>query len=58
MEHFKYFIAGGGMAADAAVTGIRSLDAAGPIAVVSTENASRDFKDARTIKEKGISYVA
>jgi NADPH-dependent 2,4-dienoyl-CoA reductase/sulfur reductase-like enzyme len=38
MEHFKYFIVGGGMTADAAVTGIRSLDATGSIAVVSTES--------------------
>ena len=38
MEYFKYFIVGGGMTADAAVTGIRSLDATGSIAVVSTES--------------------
>jgi 3-phenylpropionate/trans-cinnamate dioxygenase ferredoxin reductase component len=37
MEHFKYFIVGGGMTADAAVTGIRSIDATGSIALVSAE---------------------
>ena len=38
MEHFKYFIVGGGMTADAAVAGIRSIDAAGSIALVSAES--------------------
>ena len=38
MEHFKYFIVGGGMTADAAVSGIRSVDATGSIALVSTES--------------------
>jgi NADPH-dependent 2,4-dienoyl-CoA reductase/sulfur reductase-like enzyme len=37
MEHFKYFIVGGGMTADAAVSGIRSVDATGSIALASTE---------------------
>jgi NADPH-dependent 2,4-dienoyl-CoA reductase/sulfur reductase-like enzyme len=37
MEHFKYFIVGGGMTADAAVTGIRSIDATGSIALVTKE---------------------
>ena len=37
MEHFKYLIVGGGMTADAAVQGIRSVDAAGSIALVSAE---------------------
>lgn len=37
MEHFKYVIIGGGMTADAAVAGIRSIDGRGSIALVSTE---------------------
>jgi 3-phenylpropionate/trans-cinnamate dioxygenase ferredoxin reductase subunit len=37
MYEFKYLIVGGGMAADAAVQGIRSLDSSGSIAVVSAE---------------------
>jgi NADPH-dependent 2,4-dienoyl-CoA reductase/sulfur reductase-like enzyme len=37
MERFKYLIVGGGMTADAAVTGIRSMDATGSIALVSRE---------------------
>ena len=37
MEHFQYFIVGGGMTADAAVAGIRSIDATGSIALVSAE---------------------
>src|SRR5688500_17688394 len=37
MEQFKYFIVGGGMAADAAVSGIRSVDPTGSIALVSGE---------------------
>lgn len=38
MEHFKYFIVGGGVTADSAVSGIRSMDATGSIAVASTES--------------------
>ena len=37
MEDFKYLIVGGGMAADAVVGGIRSVDAAGSIGVVGAE---------------------
>jgi 3-phenylpropionate/trans-cinnamate dioxygenase ferredoxin reductase component len=38
MESCKYLIIGGGLAADAAVRGIRELDAKGSIRVVSDEN--------------------
>jgi 3-phenylpropionate/trans-cinnamate dioxygenase ferredoxin reductase component len=38
MEHYKYLIVGGGMTADAAVRGIRELDSAGLIGVISTES--------------------
>jgi len=37
MEHFKYLIVGGGMTADAAVRGIRSVDPSGKIGVISAE---------------------
>lgn len=37
MEHFKYLIVGGGMTADSAVHGIRSLDSSGKIGVISAE---------------------
>lgn len=37
MERFKYLIVGGGMTADAAVSGIRSVDATGLIALLSAE---------------------
>lgn len=37
MSHYRYLIAGGGMAADAAVRGIRSLDEEGSIGIVSEE---------------------
>jgi 3-phenylpropionate/trans-cinnamate dioxygenase ferredoxin reductase component len=37
MDHYKYLIIGGGMTADAAVQGIRRVDAAGKIAVISAE---------------------
>jgi NADPH-dependent 2,4-dienoyl-CoA reductase/sulfur reductase-like enzyme len=37
MSHYKYLIIGGGMAADAAVRGIRELDANGSIALISME---------------------
>jgi 3-phenylpropionate/trans-cinnamate dioxygenase ferredoxin reductase component len=38
MEHYKYLIIGGGMTADAAVQGIRSVDAASKIGVISAES--------------------
>ncbi len=38
MERQKYLIVGGGLAADAAIRGIRELDTAGSILVVSDEN--------------------
>ncbi len=38
MEHFRYLIVGGGMAADAAVKAIRELDTEGNIAVVSADS--------------------
>jgi len=37
MPHYDYLIIGGGMTADAAVQGIRELDAAGSIGIVSME---------------------
>lgn len=37
MEHVKYLIIGGGLAADAAVRGIREIDRAGSILIVSDE---------------------
>jgi NADPH-dependent 2,4-dienoyl-CoA reductase/sulfur reductase-like enzyme len=37
MQHYKYLIVGGGMTGDAAVQGIRSVDAAGRIGIISTE---------------------
>jgi 3-phenylpropionate/trans-cinnamate dioxygenase ferredoxin reductase subunit len=37
MEHYKYLIVGGGMTGDAAVRGIRKLDADGSIAMFSLE---------------------
>jgi hypothetical protein len=36
MQHYTYVIVGGGMAADAAVAGIRSHDQSGTIGVLST----------------------
>lgn len=38
MQHYKYLIIGGGMTADAAVQGIRSVDAASKIGVISAES--------------------
>ena len=38
MQHFQYLIVGGGMTADAAVSGIRERDRDGTIAVLSSEN--------------------
>ncbi len=38
MSHYKYLIIGGGMAADAAVRGIREFDANGSIALISMES--------------------
>lgn len=38
MKRFKYLIVGGGMAADAAVQGIRSVDPSGSAALVSAES--------------------
>ena len=37
MPHYKYLIIGGGMTADAAVHGIREIDANGPIGLISQE---------------------
>ena len=37
MEHYKYLLVGGGMAADAAVDGIREVDADGSIGLISAE---------------------
>lgn len=37
MAHYNYLIIGGGMTADAAVHGIREVDAAGTIGVISME---------------------
>ena len=37
MEHYKYLIVGGGMAADSAVRGIRELDSSGSIGLISAE---------------------
>lgn len=38
MQHFKYLLIGGGMTADAAIKGIRSLDDQGSIGMISAEN--------------------
>jgi NADPH-dependent 2,4-dienoyl-CoA reductase/sulfur reductase-like enzyme len=38
MPHYTYLIIGGGMAADAAVRGIRDIDATGPIGLIGTES--------------------
>jgi 3-phenylpropionate/trans-cinnamate dioxygenase ferredoxin reductase subunit len=38
MLHYKYLIIGGGMTADAAVRGIREVDAAGSIGLISAEH--------------------
>src|SRR3990172_8493406 len=37
MRHYKYFLLGGGMTADAAARGIRELDADGSIGLISAE---------------------
>lgn len=37
VRHYRYLVVGGGMAADAAVRGIREVDSSGEIAVVSAE---------------------
>ena len=37
MNHFDYILIGGGMSADAAARGIRSLDSTGSIALFSAE---------------------
>lgn len=37
MAHYPYLIVGGGMTADAAVRGIRELDAAGSIGLIGDE---------------------
>ena len=39
MEHFKYLIVGGGMTAASAVEGIRSVDSAGKIGIISAETS-------------------
>lgn len=38
MKHYKYIVVGGGMTADAAVTGIREIDETGTIAILSSES--------------------
>ena len=38
MQHYKYLIIGGGMTADAAVQGIRGVDAVGKIGVIGAES--------------------
>src|SRR6476660_7880662 len=38
MPDYKYLIVGGGMTADAAVTGIREVDASGNIGIISAES--------------------
>ena len=38
MEHYSYLIVGGGMAADAAVNGIREQDSSGTIGIISEES--------------------
>src|SRR5215467_12276380 len=38
MRNYKYLIVGGGMTADAAVSGIRELDSKGSLAVISAES--------------------
>ncbi len=40
MKKYKYLIVGGGMSADSAVRGIRSIDSAGSICLVSEESVS------------------
>ncbi len=40
MPHYKYLIVGGGMTADAAVDGIREVDAKGSIGIISDEKDS------------------
>ena len=37
MQHYKYLIIGGGMTGDAAAQGIRSVDPAGTIGIISAE---------------------
>ena len=37
MDNYKYLILGGGMAANAAIRGIREIDPAGPIGMVSLD---------------------
>lgn len=37
MQKYKYLIVGGGMTADAAVSGIRELDANGSIGLISAD---------------------
>ena len=37
VEHFRYLIVGGGMAADASVAGIREIDADGSVGLVGAE---------------------
>jgi NADPH-dependent 2,4-dienoyl-CoA reductase/sulfur reductase-like enzyme len=38
MQHYRYLIIGGGMTADAAVRGIRELDADGSIGIITAED--------------------
>ncbi len=40
MAHYPYLIIGGGMTADAAVRGIRELDATGAIGLIGAETDS------------------
>ena len=39
MQHSKYLIVGGGMTADAAITGIREVDPSGSVTVISAGTA-------------------
>ncbi len=51
MAHSKYLIVGGGLAADAALRGIREVDATGPITVIGDE---RDLPYDRPPLSKGL----
>lgn len=71
MKHYKYLIVGGGMTADAAVNGIRKVDAEGSIGMISTEThppykrppLSKDLWKGKTVekiwlktKQKGVDF--
>ena len=42
MPEYKYLIIGGGMTADAAVRGIRAVDAEGSLGLIGSEVAAAD----------------